>query len=43
MKIAAKKNFGCNKHAWIEYLWNTFERGQPEWFTILTNWNTYIF
>ena len=24
----------------MKYLWKRFERGKPEWLTILTNWNT---
>ena len=27
----------------MKYLCKTFEIGQPEWFTILTNWNICIF
>ena len=26
----------------MKYLCKTFERGKPEWFTILTNWNICI-
>ena len=27
----------------MKYVCKTFERGKPEWFNILTNWNICIF